>query len=116
MDNIIKAINNNDIKLLKESINSFNVNNKIFNIFDDDPIPLWTPLIKISTLKKQREDNYRYNGIIPTMNEKDDCELVNILIDSGVNLNEQDRNGNTALHCIYYKNYYLMELLVEEQI
>ena len=45
------SINNYDIELLKKSVNPSIVNKQIFKIFDDDKKPLWTPLIKISTLK-----------------------------------------------------------------
>lgn len=108
------SINNYDIELLKKSVNPSIVNKQIFKIFDDDKKPLCTPLIKISTLKKQREDDNRYNGKPITKSGKNDVELAKIVIDAGANIDEQDRNDNTALHyCVYCKNYELMKYLVD---
>ncbi len=74
---------------------------------------MWTPLIKISTLKKDREDDYRYYGKPITKSEKNDIELAKVVIDNGANIDDKDRNGHTALHyCIYYKNYELMVFLI----
>jgi len=113
MTDIITSIKNYDLDLLQKSTSPEIVNEKIFKIFPDDSKPLWTPLIKVSTLKKDREDKKRYDGITIKKNEDADCKLAQILIDNGANINDKDRNGNTALHyCIYYKNYKLMELLV----
>lgn len=117
ISDVISSINNYDTDLLKKSISPTIVNKKIFKIFDDDTQPLWTSLIKISTLKKYREDNERYNGISTNKNEDDDCKLAKIIIDNGADLNTKDRNGNTALHyCVYYRNYKLMELLIKEGV
>jgi ankyrin repeat protein len=115
ISDVISSINNYDTILLKKSISTKIVNKQIFKIFVDDKKPLWTPLIKISTLKKYREDDERYNGSKVDKDENDDCDLAKIIIDNGADLNTQDRNGNTALHyCVYYRNYKLMELLVKE--
>ena len=115
ISDVISSINNYDLDLLKNSITPRIVNKHIFKIFDDDEKPLWAPLIKISTLKKHREDELRYNGISINKNEDDDCELAKIIINNGADLDIKDRNGNTALHyCVYYKNYKLMELLIKE--
>ncbi len=113
ISDVIRSINTHDIELLKKCIDRSVVNKQIFKIFDDDEKPLWTPLIKISTLKKQREDDNRYNGKPITKFEKDDVELAKIVIDNGANIDTKDRNGHTALHyCVYYKNYELMQYLV----
>ena len=114
ISDFISSINNYDIELLKKSVNPSIVNKQIFKIFDDDKHPLWTPLTKISTLKKQREDDNRYNGKPITKSEKNDVELAKVVIDNGANIDDKDRNGNTALHyCVYYKNYELMKYLVD---
>ena len=114
ISDFISSINNYDIELLKKSVNPSIVNKQIFKIFDDDKTPLWTPLTKISTLKKQREDDNRYNGKPITKSEKNDVELAKVVIDNGANIDDKDRNGNTALHyCVYYKNYELMKYLVD---
>ena len=114
ISDVINSINNYDIELLKKSLNLSIVNKQIFKIFDDDKKPLWTPLIKISTLKNQREYDNRYNGKPITKSEKNDVELAKVVIDKGANINYKDRNGNTALHyCVYYKNYELMKYLVD---
>lgn len=111
--NVIKSINEYDTGLLEKSISPKIVNQKIFKIFEDDKKPLWTPLIKVSTLKKNRDSNERYWGINVNKNEDDDIKLAEILINNGANINDKDRNGHTALHyCVYYKNYKLMEFLV----
>lgn len=113
MTDIITSIKTYDLDLLQKSISPDTVNEKIFKIFEDDSKPLWTPLIKVSTLKNYREDKKKYDGITINKNEDDDCKLAQIIIDNGANINDKDRNGNTALHyAIYYKNYKLMELLV----
>lgn len=70
ISDVISSINNYDIELLKKSLNPSIVNKKIFKIFDDDKKPLWTPLMKISTLKKQREDDNRYNRKPITKSQK----------------------------------------------
>lgn len=114
ISDVISSINNYDIELLKKSLNPSIVNKQIFKIFDDDKKPLWTPLIKISTLKKQLENDNRYNGKPITKSEKNDVELAKVVIDNGADIDDKDRNGNTALHyCVYYKNYELMKYLVD---
>lgn len=105
---IIAAINNYDLDLLEKSISTEIVNDKIF----PDSDPLWTPLIKVATLRKDRAKQ-RYVGIKTNKNEDDDCKLAQILINNGADINTKDKSGNTPLHyCIYYKNYKLMKLLV----
>lgn len=111
--NVIKSINEYDTGLLEKSISPKIVNQKIFKIFKDDKKPLWASLIKVSTLKKDRDSNERYWGINVNKNEDDDIKLAEILINNGANINDKDRNGHTALHyCMYYKNDKLMEFLV----
>lgn len=44
---VVKNINSYDVESLRNSINASNVNRKIFTIFEDDDIPLWTPLQKL---------------------------------------------------------------------
>jgi ankyrin repeat protein len=98
-----------DLEYLKN-----NVNNVIFNIFDDDVEPNWTPLLKVSTLKKEREENLRYNNIKSNKSKNYDCELAKILIDAGADLNYQDKNGHTALmYCVYFDNINLLKLLID---
>lgn len=114
ISDVISSINNYDIELLKKSLNLSIVNKQIFKIFDDDKKPLWTPLIKISTLKNKRENDNRYNGKPITKFGKNDVELAKVAIDNGADIDDKDRNGNTALHyCVYYKNYELMKYLVD---
>lgn len=95
---VVKSINRYDVESLRNSINASNVNSKIFTIFEDDDIPLWTPLIK----KKS---------------DRDDVDLARVVVEAGANINEKDRNGNTALHyCVYYKNYELADFLIKSGV
>jgi ankyrin repeat protein len=108
------SILNYDLTTLKNIVNKKNVNEIIFKIFDDDKKPNWTPLIKVATLKKKREENLRYNGVVSSFNSNDDYKLAKLLINSGADLNYQDKNGNTALiYCVYYNNIKLLKLLIK---
>lgn len=111
---IKNAILNYDLAALKRIANKNNVNEVIFNIFSDDSKPSRTPLVKVSTLKKERYENKRYNGIESIYNSSNDCKLAKVLIKAGADLNYKDSNGQTALmYCIYSKNFKLLKLLVK---
>lgn len=114
---VVKSINRYDVESLRNSINESNVNSKIFTIFEDDDIPLWTPLIKISNLKDKRKSDLRYNGKSTKKSDRDDVDLARVVVEAGANINEKDRNGNTALHyCVYYKNYELADFLIKSGV
>lgn len=108
------AILNNDLSTLKKVVNKVNVNKVIFTIFDDDEIPNWTAIIKISQLKKERFDKKRYNGIDSIYDTLSDCKLAKVLVKAGADLNYKDKNGHTALmYCVYYKNFKLLKFLIK---
>ena len=115
VNGIRQSIENYDAEALKTFINKGNANEKIFKIFEDDKKPLLTPLIKISLLKRKRREDDRYNGIPITKSESDDVQLASVVLETGANIDEQDRNGNTALHyCVYSQNAELLKFLLEK--